>query len=73
MPVQEATLDTGWPSSEVSDVCKDAKMGSPIVDNVIVDPPFLVWTGIRPQYILACGSTCAPLVMLRVFVCFHST
>lgn len=38
-------MDTGWLSSEVLDFHQDAKMGFPIVDELILRPPCLGRTG----------------------------
>lgn len=59
-------METEWLSSEneVSDVHQDAKTGLPIVDELILGPPSLGWTGFRPKYTLASGLPCATEVML---------
>lgn len=66
-------MDTEWLSSEVSDVHQDKRMGSCIVDELILGPPSLGRTGFRAKYMLAPGSPCVPQVMLLVFTCFLPT
>lgn len=58
--VQEAATGTGWINSEVSDVHQHAKLGSRIVDELILGRPPLGWAGFGSRYMLASGSPCAP-------------
>lgn len=55
--MREATMATGWLSREVSDLRENAKMGSPIVDELILGPSALGWTA-------SDLSTCWPVVAL---------